>query len=119
MVEIETHNDFANRLTKLGRKHKLMTDGYTTELRKDGLIIVKPKRKTRHRGMSGSKLLLIGVFGFFCFKTLIYVDQGPRVYQERLAKMESGTVVEQLGATLFQVDPVTQGLADFFGPLFR
>jgi hypothetical protein len=38
------------RLKDIGRKHTVMARGYTTEIRNDGLIVVKPY--VRRRGFS-------------------------------------------------------------------
>ena len=58
-----------DRLNAIGRKHAAMTLGYTTEIRSDGLIVVKPY--VRRRGFSipvaGIVMLLAGLLFFKAF----------------------------------------------------
>jgi|GEM_PF-2424607 hypothetical protein len=83
---------------------------------KNGVIYTKAKRKRVQVPVRG---LSIMVLGFFCFKALMLSANGPAAYEERLAMLQSGTVVEALGARVLGIDPVTQFLADQAGPLFR
>ncbi|MDF3412943.1 hypothetical protein HKX54_00605 [Sulfitobacter sp. M57] len=115
---VETHDHFVQRLTALGRKHEKMTYGYTTKVGKDGLIVVKPKRRSA-RGGGAVKLIALVVVGLIAFKAFTLVAVGPVTYNERLAKLESGTVVEQVGAKVLAIDPVTEALAGSVGPSKR
>ncbi len=113
---VETHDHFIKRLNLLGRKHEQMTHGYVTKVGRDGLITVKPKAKRRGFPLKGLVLL---VLGFFAFKAFILVSFGPATYEERLAKLENGTVIELAGAKVLGIDPVTAVLADFAGSILR
>ncbi len=113
---VETHAHFINRLTSLGRKHAQMTHGYVTRVGKDGLITVKPKRPRRGFPF---KAMMIFIAGFFMFKAFMLAAVGPITYNERLSKLENGTVIEQAGAVALKIDPVTEKLADFTGPVMR
>lgn len=115
---VETHDHFTKRLGKLGRKHEQMTHGYTTKVGKDGLITVTPKAR-RARSTSGVTFLLIVALGFFAFKAFMLAASGPDAYGERLAGLKEGTVVEQAGAFVLGIDPITQKLADLAGPILR
>lgn len=115
---VETRDDFAKRLNVLGRKHNKMTNGYTTKVGKDGLIVVKPKRRAL-RGGGAVKLLLLIALGFFGFKAFTLAAVGPVTYNERLSKLENGTVVEQVGAKALAIDPLTAAVADTVGPVMR
>ena len=115
---VETHDHFTKRLGKLGRKHEQMTHGYTTKVGKDGLITVTPKAR-RVRGVSGLKLLLVVTVGFFAFKAFMLAANGPDAYSERLAGLQSGTVIEQAGALVLGIDPITEKLASLAGPILR
>jgi hypothetical protein len=114
---VDSKLQFNNRLRLLGRKHSKMANGYTTQMRSDGLIVVKPRRSAR-RGfpLKGLVFLALGLFGF---KALILASLGPDGYGERVAKLQDGTVVERGGAWVMQVDPATQVLADLMGPVLR
>lgn len=116
-MTVETHDHFVKRLKMLGRKHAKMTNGYVTKVGRDGLISVTPKR-ARRRGFP-IKLVALMLLGFFGFKAFMLAALGPVTYNDRLSKLEGGTVVEQAGATALYIDPITAALADFAGPLLR
>ncbi|MEM8656053.1 MAG: hypothetical protein AAGF36_15030 [Pseudomonadota bacterium] len=112
---VETHEDFEERLNVLGRKHTAMGKGYTTRVRGDGLIVVKPKRQTR-RGFPVRGLLGL-VVGFFLFKAFMMASLGETTYGERIGKLSDGTALEQAGAWLMQLDPATRYLAGLLEPV--
>ena len=114
---MDTHADFNKRLTSLRRKHVKMANGYTTRVRGDGLIVVKPNRRVR-RGFPLGKLLILAL-GFFVFKGFMFASLGDVTYNERVAKMGNGTTVEQAGAWMMQSDPITQFMAGFIEPLTK
>lgn len=118
-MSVQTQENFAQRLQLLGRKHKSMTQGYTTKVGKDGLLIVKPKRSRRLRRSLSLQALLIAVIGFFAFKAFMLAAIGPITYNERIERLNSGTVIEQGGAWVMGIDPVTQFLAEMAGPVMR
>lgn len=114
---VETKEHFNDRLNFLGRKHQAMSRGYTTQMRDDGLIVVKPRRR---RGIEipfkGIFLLLLG---FVFFKAFMLASVGPDTYGERVAILNSGTFIEQGGAWLMQADPASQIIANYMGPILR
>ena len=107
---VETKQHFESRLRFLTRKHRRMANGYTTRLRGDGLIVVKPKRRKMQFPLKGAVLLLIG---FFAFKAFMLMSLGERTYTDRLAQLQGGTIVEQGGAWVMQPDAVTQAMVTF------
>lgn len=113
---VETHDHFDARIKALGEKHRRMTHGYGTRVGRDGLITVIPKR---HRRGVPWKLILMFVVGFMGFKALMVASVGPITYNERLAKLEHGTLVEQAGAKVLTIDPVTARLVHIAGPVLR
>ncbi|WP_299688373.1 hypothetical protein [uncultured Tateyamaria sp.] len=110
-----TQVDFQTRVGTVQRQHKAMSHGYTTEMRGDGLIVVKPKRAMR-RGFPLRGLLVL-VLGFFAFKGFMLASLGEVTYNERVAKLGNGTMVEQAGAWVMQTEPLTTFLAGFIEPL--
>ncbi|MEM6303876.1 MAG: hypothetical protein AAF744_04100 [Pseudomonadota bacterium] len=115
---VETRDHFVKRLNVLGRKHAQMAHvGYTTKVGKDGLIRVKPKRK-RSGGLPVKGLMFLAL-GFFGFKAFTLAATGPVTYNERLSKLENGTVIEQYGAKALAIDPVTEVIAGILGPVLR
>lgn len=103
---VETRDHFVRRLTVLGRKHEQMTHGYTTRVGPDGLIVVRPKRRARNA--SGLKLVILAVAMFFVMKITMVVSAGPASYESKLAPLQAGTVIEQMGAYVMSIDPLTK-----------
>lgn len=112
----ETHDRFNKRLSLLGHKHAKMTHGFSTQVGPDGLIQVTPKAKRNSFPIRGLFLL---VFGFVAFKAFMLASVGPATYEERLSKLENGSVVEAAGAKLLGIDPLTAMMADVVVPLLR
>ena len=115
---VETRDHFVSRLNMLGRKHEKMTHGYSTKVGKDGLIVVKAKRR-RMGGGPAIKFLLLLTIGFFAFKVFALSAVGPVTYNERLSKLENGTLIEQVGAKALAIDPVTQSITGSVGTVMR
>ncbi len=113
---VETHDHFVARLSNLGKKHAKLAHGYSTKVGRDGLIIVTPKR--RRRGFPFKLLIMFGL-GFLGLKVFMVAAVGPVTYNDRLAKLESGSVIEQAGARVLAIDPVTETLASMTGPVLR
>ena len=112
----EGHNDFYKRLGGLNKKHAAITQGYTTHMRNDGLIVVTPRRAPTHRRGSIWKNLIIFAVGMFLFKAFILASLGQTSYDERIARLNDGTSLEQAGAWIMQVDPATRLVADMVAP---
>ena len=107
---------FDQRLRRLGRKHRAMSRGYTTRMQPDGLIVAKPHRAPSR--ISGRSVLLF-LAAFILFKGFLYANLGPETYNERVNRLQSGTVVEKAGAFVMQADPVSQLVAQKMGPILR
>mmetsp|Transcript_5506 Transcript_5506/g.8841 ORF Transcript_5506/g.8841 Transcript_5506/m.8841 type:complete len:117 (-) Transcript_5506:453-803(-) len=116
MVETQVH--FQKRLSTLGRKHAAMAKGYDMQMRRDGLVVVKAKRAGMRRFFPLKGLMLL-VLGFFVFKAFMLASLGDLTYNERVAKLNQGTVIEQAGAQVMAIDPATAFIAGFMGPLVR
>lgn len=113
---VNTELDFHKRLAMLGRKHAAMAKGYVMRMRPDGLIVVHTKRPNKLRLVPLKGLVLL-VLGFCAFKALMLSSVGEATYNERVAKLEQGTVIEQGGAWLMQVDPATAMVAGLLKPI--
>lgn len=114
---VYTKQDFNSRLNAVDGKHsELVRRGYTTRVDKNGIIITKPKRARLRLPLRGVFLL---VLSFLCFKALMLIANGPDTYNDRLASLQNGNVVEAMGSTLLVIDPVTQFIADQAVALLR
>lgn len=118
-IMVETSENFADRLGKLSKKHERMTHGYTTKIGKDGLLVVTPKKRRVVPGGTGVKVFLMVVVCFIGFKTFTLAAVGPVTYNERLSKLENGSMIEKAGAKAMAIDPVTEALATSVGPVLR
>ena len=114
MIESKSH--FEGRLRRLGRKHTAMSRGYVTQMRNDGLIVVKPRRRRVHFPLKGIVWMILG---FIAFKAFLLSSIGPDAYASRLDTLAQGTLFEQGGAWVMQKDPATQFLSQLVGPVFR
>ena len=112
----DNRDNFESRLKVIGRKNVAMANGYSAQMRDDGLIVLKPRRREIEFPLKGIVMLLIG---FFFFKAFILASVGPDTYGERISILQSGTVLEKAGAWVMQIDPISQGIANYMGPAFR
>lgn len=107
---VDTEADFQKRLALLGRKHATMAKGYVMRMRPDGLVVVHLTRPNARRVFPLRGLIFLAV-GFCVFKALILASLGDATYDARIDKLAQGTIIEQSGAWLMHVDPVTDLVA--------
>nr|WP_263618922.1 hypothetical protein [Ruegeria profundi] len=100
--------EFDRRIHRLNKKHAKLSRGYRATMRKDGLVVMKPQRV---RSAVPAKLLLICLAGLFAFKVFLLSSLGSSAYQYRVDNLALGTPVEQAGAWVMQIDPVSAFLA--------
>jgi hypothetical protein len=113
---VETQSDFRMRVGLLGRKHAEMAKGYTTVVRNDGLVVVKTKPVVTRRYVPTRGLILL-VLGFFLFKSFMLASLSEITYNERVAKLGQGSLLEQAGAWVMQLDPITTYIAGWLEPV--
>lgn len=112
----ELYYGFEARLKKIDRKRSKMAQGYKGTVSRDGLIVFRPSR--RQRGVSLRAVVLL-IAGFFLFKGMVMAHTGAAIYDERVAALNSGSLVEQAGAFVMQSDPVTQSIASKLRLIFN
>lgn len=114
----DSRTDFDARLRVLGRKHRAMANGVKRQVRKDGLIVVRPTRKRiRKQGVRPLRILVMLLFGFFALKGFLLASIGEAAYEQRLASLSEGTQLERAGAIVMQPDRVSILFASAFGNL--
>jgi len=113
---VENQLQFDQRLRQLDRKYRAMSHGFTTRIRSDGLIVVQPERA---RFRVPIKPLLVFIIAVIAFKGFLIANLGPATYDDRVAKLRSGTIVEQAGAFIMQSDPASHYIAGQIGPILR
>ena len=101
-------NQFKKRLRKLERQNRAMERGFTTQLRADGLLVVKPKRRG---GVISLRSVLFFLAAFVLFKGLSLVHVGQVTYDANAAELAEGTTVERMGAMVMQSDPASEFVA--------
>ena len=114
MGENQIH--FEERLRLLSRKHRAMSHGYITRMQPDGLIVAQPRRRPIR---IPARAIFMFVLAFIGFKAFLVANLGPLTYDERLSRLNEGTVVEQAGAFVMQADPLTNYVAQQIGPILR
>lgn len=108
--------DFDDRLQKIGRKRRAMANGYTTYMRPDGLVVARPVRQGPRFPL---RMIVYIVAALLCFKGFLLAALGPATYNDRVAGLTEGTIIEQAGAWVMQQDPASEWIAGKIGPILR
>lgn len=98
------HAPFEKRVRKIVKTHERMATGVTHTMRKDGLIVAKPRIYNPRFPLKGLLLLILTAF---IFKGYIYASLGPTEYNDRVAALGDGTMIEQAGAWVMYPDVAT------------
>lgn len=110
-------NNFDKRLQRVEKASRARrARGSKPVVMPDGLIKVKPRRPRPGFPVKGIVLLLLG---FFLFKGVMLAHLGDQPYDERVALLAQGTVVEQVGAVVLNVDPITERIAPVIRPIIE
>ncbi|WP_424980568.1 hypothetical protein [Leisingera sp. S232] len=112
----EHRDTFKSRLKHINRKHNAMCEGFSAEMRPDGLLILQPRR-VQSRISARSLVLFAGAF--LLFKGFLMAALGFASYDERVARLTQGSVLERSGAFIMQADPVSVYIAQKIGPVLR
>ena len=104
----DAFHDFDNRLRRIQKSRVRLANGYVSVVGDDGLIVVKPRARRTRFVLRPFAFLIVGLM---VFKALILATLGQPVYEERVASLQAGTTIEQAGAWVMQIDPVSQFMA--------
>ncbi len=104
--------EFDQRVSRLAKKHQKMSRGYRTQMRPDGLVVMKPQRV---RSAIPMRFLVLCVLCFFAFKAFLMASLGTTSYEARVSRLNDGTPVEKAGAWVMQTEPVSGFLATQLG----
>lgn len=107
---------FAKRLRRIDLKHARLERGYMGKVRDDGLIEFRPKSRFPSIPVRG---LIYLVIGFAFFKAVVIAHLGGVTYQERIALLAQGSIVEQAGAYVMRPDPLSGMFAAYLAPFLR
>lgn len=113
----KSYKVFDTRLKGIAKRRTRLENGYRSKVTKDGLIVFRPQRRTR--GRVSLRGIFYLVFGFFLFKGLIMAHIGSTIYQQRVATLQEGSIVEQVGGFVMQPDVATRAIATQLRPIFK
>jgi hypothetical protein len=112
----DTMLDFDRRVRDIEKKHqKPATGGIRRVMDASGLMTVEARRQIR----LPIGPMIVGVLAFFVFKAFLLHNLGPDGYADRILELKRGTIIEQTGGFLMDVDPVSQFIAQKFSGLGR
>lgn len=112
----DAHSEFDARLRSITRKRARLERGYVGKIRRDGLIVFKPRRQAPAIPLRGIAYM---VLGFVFFKAVVLAHLGAVTYQERMALLQEGTLIEQAGAAIMHPDALTRTMAQYLSPVLR
>ncbi len=105
-----SHHDleFDRRVHRLTLKHRAVARGHGTRMRPDGLLVSAPLRAQPRLSL---RTVLFLIAAFFAFKALVIASAGVAAYDDRVARLQEGTIAEAAGAWAMRSDPVSEALA--------
>ncbi len=113
LQRIDKH--FDRRVRKIQKRHRKLAHGYVQSVGHDGLIVVRPRRRIRFPWKGIAMVLL----ALFAFKGFLHAQLGDGIYDQRVAKLQNGTVIEKVGGWAMQADPLTQWISAQVRPYLR
>lgn len=114
--------EFDKRLVKIERsgrrsgKGKRSKRASTPVIGPDGMIVVRRRKTGTNFPVRG---LIYLAAGFILFKSIALAQFGEQGYNDRLSQLFAGTIVEQAGAWVMQIDPATFWVADKIRPILH
>jgi hypothetical protein len=95
---------FDKRLKQILRRHSRMSNGVVRSVTAQGLIVARPRLYKPSIPLKG---LLTVLAISFLLKGLLLAGLGEAAYAERVAELQAGSTIEQIGARVMQSDPLT------------
>ncbi len=108
-------DEFDRRMRRITRRHSQLSHGYVTSINGDGLVVAKPKRRSRRGTLRSLALLMIVMM---MFKAVLHARLGALEYDARVFALTEGSVFEQAGAWLMVSDPLTELMSEKIAPYF-
>ncbi|NSY39443.1 hypothetical protein [Leisingera sp. ANG59] len=113
---VEHRDQFQSRLKHINRKHAAMSEGFSAQMRPDGLLVLQPRRV---QSRISARTVLFFAAAFLLFKGFLIAALGSASYDERVARLSGGSAVERAGAFLMQAEPASMYIAQKIGPVLR
>ena len=108
--------EFDRRVRRIERRNRRLSRGAVPYIDSTGLVTFRPKRAGLRLPLRGLMLLALG---FIAFKGLVLAHLGTELYQDRVAALRAGTMVEKGGAWVMQIDPATEWVAARLWPILN
>jgi hypothetical protein len=106
---------FDQRYRKVLDRHRELSRGYVTKLGKNGVIAHHP---ISHYGDALQfKALLLPIGLLFFLKACVVTILNEDVFTAQVDLLREGTFIEQVGAFLMQIDPITWVIAQGLGAI--
>ena len=107
---------FNKRLQDIETRHKRRASGFVRLEERNGILM--PVERVRVRRGLPVRGIVLALLAFLVFKGFLLAHLGALTYVDRVARLEAGNVVEQMGAWAMRPDPVTLWVADQLGVVF-
>lgn len=104
---------FQERLKRINKNHKRLVRGAVTDIRPDGLMVIRPKRRVGRFFWKPAAGIIVG---FFFFKSFLLAGLGPVTYASRVESLRQGTQLEAGAAWVMEIDPLSTYIADIMVP---
>lgn len=108
--------DFGKRVKRINKHHRKLANGSIASVNHDGLIVARVRRTGPRFPWKGVALCFAA---FFAFKGFLLSQLGEATYDQRVANLEEGTFVEEIGAYAMAADPVTVWVSGQIKTLLR
>lgn len=109
--------EFDKRVRRVVKSHdRMRRNGVVHRIGKDGLIVSRPRMARPRFPLRG--VLIVVLLGF-AFKGLLWAQIGSEGFNERVAELRQGSVIERGGAWLMQEDAVTVWIGQQARPYLR
>ncbi len=107
---------FNERLNEIETRHKRRSSGFVRLVERDGILA--PAERVRTRQGLPVRGIVLALLAFLGFKGFLLAHLGALTYVDRVAKLEAGSIVEQMGAWAMRADPLTLWIADQLAVFF-
>ena len=104
---------FDERYRKVLNRHRELSRGYVTRLGTNGVISHQPM--SHIRDVFPVKALVLPFALLFFLKACVVTILKEDVFAAQVALLREGNLIEQIGAFLMQIDPITWAIAQVLG----
>jgi len=115
----DSMREFHARLRRLDRSHARAGQGHVLRVRRDGLIVARPRSRRLFRAAWLWRGGLGVGLGLFLFKAAALAHLGGGDYAARLARLAGDDPAARLAAVILQPDPLSRWLAARLAPVLR